>query len=575
MRVSGFFYGARMATPLSNKILKYATDCVSGRVDVCLQVRQACQRHIDDLEKSNDDSYPYYFDKEKSERILKFSELMPHIKGKWTGSKIKLENWQCFCLGVPFGWVRKVDGLRRFREVFFLIPRKNGKSTLGSLIGNYMFSADDESGAEVYSAAGSEAQAYEIFRPAWLMTKKEDRYRRRFGIELGGTSKNPGNIYSMSSGSRFETVIGKPGDGASPHCWLLDEYHEAKSDDSYDTGKTGMGARQQPLMAVVTTAGTNTAYPCYSLQKRVEKILKGDLVNDELFGVIYTVDKDDKWEDLKTWKKANPNYGISVFEDYLKGQLRTALQDPRKQNILKCKHLNMWSNAGTSWLNMVEWEKSFDPGMDITDFYEMPVYIGLDLASKIDIASKMYLFKKEDEYYLFSRHYVPEDRTHGEEFAHYAGWVFSEYMEATPGARIDIEAIQESIKQDAKDFDLSGSDNQGGEVCNDPWNAQQLITNLLNEGIQCVEVPQTVNFLSEAMKEIEAVIKSGNFHHDGNPVTTWMFANVCCRIDKKDNVFPFKESEENKIDGAVATITAMSRAMYDKGFVEQPIPMFI
>lgn len=551
--------------PLTNKANKYARDVVSGRVDACLQVRQACQRHIDDLKAEKKASYPYKFDKEKSEHILRFAEMLPHVKGKWAGTKIVLEPWQCFFLAVPFGWVRKKDNLRRFREILGVIPRKNGKSVLGAIIGNYMFSADGEQGAEVYSAATSEAQAYEVFRPAWLMTQKEPGYRNRFNIELGGTAKNPGNIYSMSSGSRFETVIGKPGDGSSPHCWLQDEYHESKTDEAYDTGKTGMGARPQPMMTVITTAGTNTAYPCYALQKKAEKILAGKLVNDEFFAVIYTVDKDDDWEKIETWKKANPNYGVSVFEDFLASQLRTALQDPRKQNILKCKHLDVWSNAGEAWLNMSEWERCGDPAMDINQFVGDPCYLGLDLASKIDIASKMRLFKRGDNYYLFSKHYIPEEKTWGEEFAHYAGWAHEGFIEVTPGARIDLQAIQESIEDDAKEFDLSGSEQGGGEVCNDPWNAQQLITNLINEDIECVEIPQTVAFLSEPMKEIQASVKEGKFHHDANPATTWMFGNVCCRPDKKDNIFPFKEMDENKIDGAVATITAMARAMYDDG----------
>lgn len=551
--------------PLTNKANKYARDVVSGRINACQQVRQACQRHLDDLKNEKKVSFPYRFDKSKSERFLKFAEMMPHVKGKWAGTRIVLEPWQCFCFGVPFGWVRKSDGLRRFREVFLLIPRKNAKSTMGAIVGNYMVSADGEKGAEVFSAATSEKQANEVFRPAWLMAKKSPSYMNYFGIDLSGTDKNPGNIYVARSDSRFERVIGKPGDGSSPHCWLQDEYHEAKTDESYDTGKTGMGARSQPMMWVISTAGTNTSYPCYALQKKMEKILSGKLVNDEIFAVVYTIDKDDDWTDFKVWEKANPNISVSVFVDFLKRQLKDGLQEARKQNIVKCKHLNVWSNAGAAWLNMVEWEKCADPEMDIRDFEGTPVYLGLDLASKIDIASKMYLFKVGDDYYLFSKHYIPETRTHGEEFAHYAGWVHDGHIEATPGSRIDIQGIEDSIKEDAKKFDLSGSEVGGGEVCNDPWNAQQLITNLMNEDIECVEISQTVAYLSEAMKEIEAAVKEGNFHHDGNPVTTWMFGNICCTPDKKDNIFPFKEGDENKIDGGVATITAMARAMYDDG----------
>lgn len=554
-----------MAYPLTAKANRYAREVVSGKIPAGEYVRLACKRHLDDLQREKESSYPYRFDKEKSEHILQFAELMKHVKGKWSGQQIVLESWQCFFLAVPFGWVRKTDNLRRFREIYACIPRKSGKSILGAVIGLYMFAADKEKGAEVYAAATSEAQAYEVFRPAWMMVHTNPDMKKHFNIELGGTAKNPGNIYSLSTASRFETVIGKPGDGSSPHCYLLDEYHEAKTDESYDTGKTGMGARQQPLMCVITTAGVNTSFPCYAKQKQVQKVLSGELVNDELFGIIYTIDKDDDWTKIETWKKANPNYGVSVFEDFLKGQLKTALQDSRKQNIIKCKHLNIWSNAGDAWLNMASWQNCTDLEMSLSDFEGQPCWIGLDLASKKDVAAVMLLFKKNDEYFLFSNYYIPEERTYGEDMAHYAGWSHDGYMETTPGSRIDIERIQDDIRELAKRFDVSGSQNGGGEVCNDPWNAQQLITNLMNEGIGVVEVSQTVNMLSEPMKELESVVLEGKLHHDGNPVTYWMFANVCCRVDKKDNIFPFKEGDENKIDGAVATITAMARAMYNEG----------
>jgi phage terminase large subunit-like protein len=553
-----------MAYPLTAKANSYARKIVSGKIPACIQVRQACQRHLDNLAESTKpgNSYPYKFDKNKSERILDFAQQMKHVKGKWAGQFFQLEPWQCFFMGVSFGWIRKEDGFRRFREIYSEIPRKNSKSTMAAIIGLYMFAMDGEQGAEVYSAATSEAQAFEIFRPAWKMTKNAPDFKECFNISQGGSDKNPGNIYSMATGSRFETVIGKPGDGSSPHAWLLDEFHEAKTEESYDTGKTGMGARSQPLMVVITTAGTNTAYPCYALRKNCEKVLSGELVNEELFALIYTIDLEDDWTDIKTWRKANPNYGVSIYADFLESQRKTAIQDPRKQNIIKCKHLNMWSNAGDAWMNMVEWNQCYDPEINIEQFHGKPVFIGLDLASKIDIAAKIYVFKKCEVYYVFSKYYIPEDRTFDEEHAHYAGWVHEGYIEATPGSRIDIDAIQESIKQDAKDFGLAGSENGSGEICNDPWNAQQLITNLIAENIACVEISQTVSMLSEPMKEIEALVKAGNLKHDGNPVTNWMIANVCCRVDKKDNIFPFKEGNENKIDGAVALITAMARAMY-------------
>ena len=575
MGASGFFYWGKLMAlyPLTNKCNLYARQVISGKVPACIHIVNACQRHLTDLKNQLKPSCPYKFDKAKSESILNFAELMPHTKGKWKGSLIVLEPWQCFLLGVPFGWVRKKDGFRRFREIYAEIPRKNSKSTCGAIIGNYMFSADGELSSEVFSAATTEQQAYEVFRPAWNMTAALPKYQQAFDISLGGTVKNPGNIYSMSTGSRFETVVGKPGDGASPHCYVLDEYHESKTDESFDTGKTGMGARQQPMMVVITTAGTNTSNPCFEKRKQVEKILSGLIVNDDIFGMIYTIDKDDPWTDLNSWKKANPNYGISVFEDYLKSELKTAIQNPRKQNIMKCKHLNMWSSSGSAWINSINWENCRDTEMNLNDFNESPCYVGLDLASKKDIASKMRLFVKTPDgetkthYYLFSTHYTPSENIEGEDKAHYAGWAHMGHIKTHAGARIDIEEIQEEIKLDAKRFDITGEENAGGDVASDPWNAQQLGTNLLNEGISYVEIPQTAASLSEPMKELEVLIMEGRLHHDGNEVTTWMFQNVFCEPDMKDNIFPRKESKNsnNKIDGAVATINAMARAMYDTG----------
>jgi len=283
----------------------------------------------------------------------------------------------------------------------------------------------------------------------------------------------------------------------------------------------------------------------------------------------------DDWTDFKVWKKANPNYGVSVFGDFLKRQYKTALQETRKQNILKCKHLNIWSNAGVAWLDMVEWERAGDSNLDINQFWGDPAYVGLDLASKIDIAALMMLFVKDGHYYLFSKYYIPESRTEGEDMTHYYEWVENGHMIATPGSRIDFEYIKKDIKQIAKDFDLSGEENGGGEICNDQWNAQQLVTELISDNIECVEIPQNVKFLSEPMKEIEAALKDDKFHHDNNPVSNWMFSNVTAFEDRNANIFPRKEGEENKIDGAVATITGMSRCMYFKEAQKIPMPIFI
>ncbi len=561
----------RITQPHTKKAHEYAESVVSSKIDACVYVKQACQRYLDDLDRAAD-GWLYYYNEDAAESICNFAEKMPHVKGKWAGSLITLESWQCFGFCNLFGWLRVSDDLRRFCEIYWEVPRKNAKSVKGAIIGNYMFSADGEPGAEVYSGATTLLQAHEIFRPSWLMTKKLPGYRNTFGIELGGTDKNPGNIYATETASRYEAVVGQPGDGASVHCGLVDEYHEHKDDVLYDCLNTGTGARAAPIIAILTTAGVNTSYPCFDKRQQVLDVLSGAKINEELFGVVYTIDKDDDWTDFKVWKKANPNYGVSVFPDFLKKQHRDAIQNSRKQNILKCKHLNIWANAGDAWMNMVDWDKAGDSTLDINDFKEENCYLGLDLASKIDIASAMPLFKKDGHYYLFSKHYIPEEQTKGEDMAHYAGWAHDGYLTTTHGNRIDFDYIKDDIRQIAKGHDVSGEENGGGTVANDPWNAQDLITQLMKEDIAVVEVPQTVNYLSEPMKEIEACIKDGKFHHDNNPVTNWMFANVMVKEDKKANVFPFKEGAKNKIDGAVATITGMSRAMvFDYDEYEQPV----
>ena len=540
---------------------EYAEQVVKGKIPACLYIIQACKRHLDDLKNSQKARFPYVFDPEKAEKFCSFAEKMPHIKGKWMGTTIVLEPWQCFLLCCLFGWVRKKDGLRRFRELYAEIPRKNTKSTIGAIIGNFMFSADREPAAEVFSGATNLVQAMEVFRPAWKMTKKVAPYRKKFGIELGGTDMNPGNMFSTESDSRFEAVVGQPGDGSSPHCGIVDEYHEHRTDHMFDCFITGMGSREQPILAAITTAGTNTACPCYNKRKQAVKVLSGETVNDELLILIYTIDPEDDWTNFEVWKKANPNYGVSVFHDFLYRQYQTAIRDARKQNMLKCKHLNVWSNAAEAYFNMVEYEKCADSMLDINEFHGEPVYIGLDLAAKIDLVAKMYLFRRGDDYYLFSKYYLPIERTYGEDHAHYAGWVHDGYIETNEGARIDFDKIETELYQDAKDFDVSGHKQGGGEICNDPWNAQQMVSNLENKGIAVTEIPQTVAMLSEPLKELDALIKTGKLHHDGNPVTYWCFANTMAKEDKKSNVFPFKEGDENKIDGVGATLNALCRAM--------------
>lgn len=543
----------------------YAQDVVAGKIISCKWHRLACQRHLKDLERSRNGAMPYVWNPalqdlagktyRPAERICTFAQLMPHIKGDWAarGQLIKLERWQVFILASIFGWVHRDTGKRRFRVADVIVPRKNAKSTLAAVVGLYMLAVDGEFGAEVYSGATSQDQAMEVFRPALLMAKATPRYCQRYGV-----TPNASNLSVTENNSKFEPVIGKPGDGASPSCAIVDEYHEHKTPELFDTMQTGMGARSHPLILVITTAGSDISGPCYLHQVELQKVLEGTVENDQRFGIVFTIDDDDDWTSEIALKKANPNYGVSVGEEYLLSQQRDAVNDPRKQNVFKTKHLDVWVAAASPWLNLYNLQKAGDselsPDMGGWD----GAVIGADLASKQDIASLVALCWKgqgdDREYYAFSRNYVPEAALEKPENAHYSAWVNAGHLIATPGSMISLEQIQEDALELAA---LTGAQ----EFAKDPWGGHQMGANLEAEGLTVVDIPQQVRYLSDPMKEIQALVDGGKFHHDGNPCYVWQMSNVEVKEDRNENVFPRKSRASNKIDAALATIVAMNRAL--------------
>ena len=566
---------ATLATALTHAAIatKYARDVVAGRIVACKWVKLACQRHLDDLvQAAINPNYKYNFDEAKAGRDCRFIEQLPHTKGDWAISlggrdnRIKLEPWQCFIYANVFGWLHKDSGLRRFRIAYVCIPRKNGKSILAAGVGNYMFSAEGEFGAEVYAGATCMRQAMEVFRPAKQMIERKPRIKEAFGIHVGAK-----NLAILSNGSRFEPVVGNPGDGASPSCGIVDEYHEHRTDALVDTLSTGMGARRQPLLWIITTAGSNIAGPCYSMQRDVEKMLEGSLNRDELFGVIYTIDPEDDWTSDLALRKANPNFGVSVFGDYLLAQQNAAIQSSRKQNVFKTKNLNVWCGASTAWMNMQKWKAIADPSLSLDEFAGEPVWMGCDLSSSIDITARVLVFKRLIEtvpgdadpvahYYVFGRYYLPREKAEDPEAQHYQQWLHDRQLTGIDGPTIDLSLIRQHVLDDAGRFDVR-------EIAFDPWAAletQQELQRELGED-KIISVPMQTKYLSYPMKQLEALTLEKRIHHDGCPVLTWMMSNVVAHEDANENVFPRKEKPENKIDGAVALILALSRALADTG----------
>jgi len=536
---------------------QYISDVLTGTVLACNFVKSACERQRDDLEKQG---FIYSFDVSRASHVCAFIELLTHIKGEWRGRRITLEPWQIFILTSVFGWI-DYDGYRRFKTVYTEVPRKNAKSTLSSGVGLYCLLADGEGGAEVFSAATTRDQARLVFNDAAAMVNNNAGLRKRFNAQVMGKAI-PHTIFTQETGSSFKALSRDQGgnlDGLNVHCGIIDELHAHKTRDVFDVIETATGARRQPLIWLITTAGFNRAGICYEQRTYSRKILDGSHEDQEYFSIIYTTDESDDWADPIAWEKANPNWGISVNPQDIERKARKALELPSATNNFLTKHLNIWVNADSAWMDMRKWDAQADHSLTLEQFEGEPVWLGLDLASKIDIAALVLLFMRridgKTHFYLFGKYWLPEETIENSDNSQYSGWARQGLLKETPGAIIDLDSIEEEIKAECSIYQVE-------ECCYDPFQATQLATHLMNDGLEMVEVRATVQNFSEPMKELEALILDGRLHHNGDPILTWMISNVVCHIDAKENIYPRKENEQNKIDGVVAAIMALNRALF-------------
>jgi phage terminase large subunit-like protein len=542
--------------PHIQDVFDYADAVVSGRKLACELERLACQRFYADLERDSD----YVFSQDQAVRFIEFTQLLKHVKGKWASKRqpLVLEPWQKFIHANLYGWVHKETGLRRFRLAYIKAPRKSGK-TFGVAvpISLYMFTADNEHGAEVYCGANSESQAWEVFRPAKQLCEGTPNLRKTFLIQV--------NARSMEArlGARFQPVIGKPGDGASPSCAIHDEYHEATDPSQFDTMATGMGAREQPLQVVITTAGTNIESPCFQLEREIERVLRGEVENDEVFGMIYGIDKDDDWTTEEALIKANPNYGVSVSAEFLKAAQKYAIQNSSKQNAFKTKHLNVWCWARSAFFNAQKWQELGDTSLKMEDFKGDECFVGLDLAKIHDISSIVTVFRRFQDgqlhYYVFSKNYLPEDTIASDERPElkerYSRWYIDGHLLAGGESEMDLSLISgEVIAMQQDGYNIQ-------EIPHDPHLGFLIAKELAESGLVPVEMKQHGSYLGPGMREIEAAIAAGRIHHDGNPVTNWCIGNVQGKEFSNGGLMPAKENASSKIDAATGLIMAVARAM--------------
>jgi len=532
---------------------RYIADVLNGTIPACRYVKQACKRQKNDLKRRN---WQYHFDEDKAARVCRFIELLTHVKGPKAGENIHLEPWQVFILTTVFGWVDN-QGNRRFTRAYVEVPRGNGKSALSSGIGIYMLCGDGEKGADVYSFATTRDQAKIVFGDAQAMARANKKLQQAFGLSVLAHS-----MVVLGTNSKFEakSADGSRLDGLNTHCGIIDELHAHKTREVYDVVETSIGKRAQPLMWCITTAGFNLDGVCMELRRYVLKLLDGSAEGDSQFGIVYSIDEGDDWREESSLIKANPNWGVSVMPKEIFATLSKAMTDPASENNFKTKHLDVWCNADSAFLQMGKWRKCYRPELELSDFEGYPCIYGLDLAAKTDITALVRLFwRLEDDekvhFYAFPEFWLPSEKLLSSTNSQYQSWAKQGLIHVSDGEINDLEAIQHYIEEDSQRFDTLA-------VAFDPWQAYQLASNLSQQGIPMIEIKPTVQNFSEAMKEMQSLCYQRLLHTDGNPVLEWMASNVVAHLDAKENVYPRKEQPENKIDGIVALIMCIKQSIF-------------
>lgn len=547
-----------MATTSGEPVLsfdwnQYGLDVVSGKQIVCHRTRQAVERHYKDMKTGH--LRGLYFSEAHAQHALESFLFYRHSKGEWAGQQFELAPWQQFWIALAFGWMR-ADGTRRFREVWEEVPRKNGKSTKLSGIGLYLYLFDGEGGAEIYTAATKMEQARITHAEAIRMVQASPALRNSVGIRRDELfNPEPGRADTFKPLGRDSKSL----DGLNPHGAILDEVHAHPNSEIYDVIKSGTGARKQWLLWQITTAGFDLASFGFAQHQYAEKVLDGVFDDDELLVIIYTVDDPEKWDDETEWAKANPNLGVSVYLDSLKTMADKAKRQQSELPNFKTKRLNIWLAAGEKWLSVDDWKRCGDESLTLDDFAGEQCWAGLDLAEKSDIAALVLVFKRGAKYYVFFRFYLNEYQVNMPENRHLYNWGQQDHLQVNEGNATDFDIIAADMREYAGRFDMQA-------IGYDRKFAAYFANKLLEDGLPMVEINQTSSNFTLPVIEIENLVLTGDLVHDGNPVMTWMVSNVVMRESKFSGLrHPTKEKKENKIDGPVAMMMAVGRALDGEG----------
>lgn len=549
--------------PFVSVALEYAQAVVEGRQIAGKWLRLACERQLNDLEREPD-TFPYYFDIEAASAPCRRIESLHHIEGEWAtrGETISLEPWQIFLVTTTYGWLRNDTHTRRFRTAYWEVARKNSKSTMAAGLALNALENDGEAGAQVYSAATKKDQAKIVFDHAREMLRRAKLARSPWAKKI---QAHKSVLFVPSTASKFAPLDREASsqDGLNVHTAINDELHAWKRRDLYAVIESATGARRQPLIINITTAGYNLGGICYELRGYGLKILEG-ILHDETFMIaVWTIDEDDNPWDPACWPKANPNYGISVYAEDMRAQAAKAQSIPSQQTDFLTKRLNVWCSAESAWMDMRRWTACARPEVTLDDFKGQPCIAAIDVAEKRDVTARCLLFARQEEgkrhVYAFLRYYLPEDAVRTARNSNYDGWIREGLITVTDGNIIDLERVRADLVDDSRKVSV-------GEVAFDPHNATALAGELGKAGMRTVEFRQTPMNFDEPMRWWEAMVADGTFHHNGDPVLTWMVSNVTIRKTGRMHEFlhPRKERDQDKIDGPVTICMALKRLMAEK-----------
>ena len=527
---------------MDDPVTAYAKHVVSGGRIGCKYEILACQRHLDDLAAGE-----FFFDEAAARAAIGIFPRLRHYKGKFAGQPFKLHPSQEFIVGSVYGWKMREGGPRRFTSAYVEEPRKNGKTTLSAGVG--VLGLLEERGAEVYSVATKEDQAKIGWKDGRAMIKASDSLRSRFALRVKEIRWDDRDSVWRPLGSDSETL-----DGLNPSLALIDELHAWTNRDLFDVIEDGMGAREQPLIFIITTAGVIQDGICMERRTLVIEVLEKRIVNGRVFGIIFSADKGDDPHSPATWRKANPLLGEAKNEDFMAEQSRLAQQSPGKLNTFLTKQLNIWVQQAERWLDLDQWDACRG---DLPPIEGLQCSGGLDLSTTIDLAGLSRLFRVGDRRVMKWTFWIPEDSMRERvkrDRVPYDVWVREGLIRTTPGNVVDYNIIQADILKLHAETPFCG-------LAYDPWNATQIATNLQGEGLPMISFRQGYASMSPAAKEFEKRIARKDILHDGNKVMRWMIGHVAKEEDPAGNIKPSKRKSRERIDGVVAAIMATGHDM--------------